>query len=147
MLLGALARQRVDHGEALRGCIRCERRTRESCDDRGCHEFCRHGAASRLFPIPGILERMRRLALILPLVLLSLPAHAQGPKVLSHWVQIGAGGTAEARAVVEGNACPKLTVDGHAVVMAIRAPATPEFTQVCAAPVPEGAKSASVADA
>jgi hypothetical protein len=86
---------------------------------------------------------MRRLALILPLAVLSLPADAQ---TLSQWVQAGAGGTFEARAVVEGSKCPKLTVDGHAVTMAVRAAASTEFEQVCAAPIPGGAKSVSMTD-
>jgi hypothetical protein len=90
---------------------------------------------------------MRSLALILPLALMSLPAHAQGPKILSRWVQLGPGGSAEVRAAVEGTACPQLTVDGHAVAMTVRAAASPEFAQVCAAPIADGAKSASIAAA
>jgi len=88
---------------------------------------------------------MRRLVFLLP-ALISLPAHAEAPKVLSHWVQLGPGGAAEARVLVEGPACPSITIDGHSAPMAVRAAATPEFMQVCAAPVPVGTKSASVGD-
>jgi hypothetical protein len=90
---------------------------------------------------------MRRLALILPLALLSLPGHAQSPKVLSQWVQLGAGGAADARAIVEGKVCPRLATDGQAVQMTVRAAAKTEFAQVCTAPVPAGAKSASIGSA
>ncbi len=90
---------------------------------------------------------MRRFAFILLPALISLSAHAEAPKVLSHWMQLGSGGAAEVRVLVQGQACPALTIDGQAGPMAVRAAATPEFMQVCAASVPAGTKSASVGDA
>src|SRR6185312_6446723 len=90
---------------------------------------------------------MRRLVFILLPAVISLPVHAEAPKVLSHWVQLGPGGAAEARVLVEGSACPSVTLDGQNVPMAVRAVATPEFMQVCAAAVPAGTKSALLGDA
>jgi len=90
---------------------------------------------------------MCRLAFILLPAVISLPVHAETPKILSHWVQLGPSGAAEARALVEGQACPATTMDGQSVPMAVRAAATPEFMQVCVAAVPAGTKSASLGDA
>ena len=89
---------------------------------------------------------MHRFALVFLCALAPMAAQA-GPKVLSQWVQLGAGGAAEARAVVDGAVCPDISTDGHAVPMTLRATATTEFLQVCAVSVPEGAKSLSIADA
>jgi hypothetical protein len=90
---------------------------------------------------------MRRAALIVLFAVIPLASHAQSPRILSHWVQLEAGGAVEARAVVEGTSCPKLIIDGQAAPMAIRAAASAEFAQVCAGSIPDGARSVAMADA
>ncbi|HEY4125839.1 MAG TPA: hypothetical protein VGM36_14560, partial [Rhizomicrobium sp.] len=62
---------------------------------------------------------MRKLILSLLLALTPFATHAQ---TISHWVQLGPGGTAELR-VLAGGACPQAIVDGHDVALQSRAEA------------------------
>ena len=63
------------------------------------------------------------------------------------WVQMTATG-AQARAITDGADCPKLTVDGKAQPMSLRAGPQDGFpNRVCQAALPKGAKHASVAGA
>ena len=82
--------------------------------------------------------------LILALAALLLPASAAAQTATAAWVQLGPGGTAEARAVASGTACPQATVDGKPVPMAVRAAGDAQFQLACALPIPAGTKSVSV---
>lgn len=69
-------------------------------------------------------------------------AHA---KETYHWVQYVPGGL-EARAAIEGEACPAATIDGAAVAMRPRsAPGENYPVAVCAMPLPAGTTSATIA--
>ena len=89
---------------------------------------------------------MRRSALasIAAFVFLPLAAGAAESGLLAHWVQLGPGGIAQARIVVEGKACPDMSIDGRSVAMTPRAAAGPAFALACWVAMPSGAKSASV---
>lgn len=82
---------------------------------------------------------MKKAALLL--LLLSLPAAAQAAD--SAWVQATASGF-EARLVTTAANCPMLRTDKGDVAMAMRAMATADFPQVCAAAIPSGANHASI---
>ncbi|HEY1836190.1 MAG TPA: metallophosphoesterase [Rhizomicrobium sp.] len=76
------------------------------------------------------------------LLALNAPASAQ---VVSTWVQMMPGGSAEARIVTTSATCPELSVDGTAVKAVLRAAPDANFAvRLCAATIPAGAKSASV---
>ena len=85
---------------------------------------------------------MRRLALAAFIVLVAPAAASSAP--LAAWTQMTGSG-AEARAVVAAAACPALTVDGKARPMRERAAPDAAFgNRVCEAPLPAGARKASV---
>ena len=73
------------------------------------------------------------------LILVVTPAHAE-----PLWVQATASGY-EARIATAAVACPALVTDAGEVVMTVRAAADQNFPLVCAAPVPQGARTASIA--
>ncbi|HEY0281715.1 MAG TPA: metallophosphoesterase, partial [Rhizomicrobium sp.] len=62
----------------------------------------------------------------------------------SAWVQLGPGGGIEARAVVEGKACPAVYVDQHERAMQVRAAPDGKFATVCAALIPKEARQAAI---
>jgi hypothetical protein len=62
----------------------------------------------------------------------------------SAWVQIGPGGSVEARAVVDGKVCPAVYVDLHERLMQVRAIADGKFATVCAALIPKEARQAAI---
>lgn len=78
--------------------------------------------------------------------LLSLTAaDAAPPTLLSHWVQLAPGGSAEARVVVQGDACPAATIDGANLPMRVRAVSDKDFpVLLCAVTLPAGAKHVSI---
>ena len=81
--------------------------------------------------------------LIATLSALCLPAAAQVPA--SAWVQYVGDGAVEARAVVSGDRCPQVRLDGVAREMAERAGPTPAFpTRVCALRLPERVRRVEV---
>lgn len=65
---------------------------------------------------------------------------APRPPAPMQWVQLGEGGAAELRAVVEaGSSCPQLTAhDGRTIALTPRAAADEKFATVCSAPLPQG---------
>lgn len=70
-------------------------------------------------------------------------AVAKAPPVA--WVEMTGAG-AQVRAVAEGARCPALSIDGKAHAMKLRAGPDEAFpNRICAAPLPRGAKRASVA--
>jgi hypothetical protein len=74
-----------------------------------------------------------RLGLAL-LVGLASPATAAPPRLVSAWVQMAPGDLAEARAVVDGTACPQISIDGKNVPMRLRASSNAAFPNLlCAA--------------
>ena len=83
---------------------------------------------------------------VLLAVLLSTPALPQTPhRVLSNWVQLVDGGAPEARAVVEGGACPSAEVDGARRPMANRArPGIAFPNSVCALKLAKDARSVRI---
>lgn len=81
--------------------------------------------------------------IFLALAALLLPGGAAA-QTASAWVQFGPGGTAEARAVVTGTACPQANLDGKTVAMTARATGDANFPLVCALPIPAGAKALTV---
>lgn len=89
---------------------------------------------------------MRHLpAAILIALGLASPAAAQAP--LAAWVEMTGAG-AQVRAVSEGDACPALSVDGRSHAMTLRAGPSEAFAnRICEAPLPPGARRASVAGA
>jgi hypothetical protein len=84
---------------------------------------------------------MRR---VLPALLLLLAASPAAAQPVAAWTELTGKG-AEIRAVAgAGGACPKATVDGRPALMAVRAPASPEFPQVCALALPAGSAKVEV---
>lgn len=84
------------------------------------------------------------------------PPSDRAPALLAAYVVVGASGQALARAVIDGTACPALSVDGVAQSMALRsapgaAPVRPSqskppvFPGVCEGPLRAGARRADVA--
>jgi hypothetical protein len=66
--------------------------------------------------------------------------------VLAHWVQMAPGGFAEARAVVSGDVCPPVEIDGTNRPMRIRALPDQSFPHLlCAITLPHGAAHALLA--
>jgi hypothetical protein len=63
------------------------------------------------------------------------------------WVEIGPGGSAQARAITEGTACPALTLDGSARPMQVRAGGDGRDFPVivCESSLPAGVRAADVA--
>lgn len=87
---------------------------------------------------------MRRLIAIF-LFLSSTAVAAEEPRLLSHWVQLGAHGFAEARVVVEADRCPAIVIDGKDHAMHERAAPEENFqNRICAALLPRAAASVSV---
>jgi hypothetical protein len=73
-----------------------------------------------------------------------LPSSAGGA-VLYQWVELGPSGRALARAIVAGEACPQITLDGQPRVMTLRAAPAGDFTTtVCEARV-EDVRDATIA--
>jgi hypothetical protein len=63
----------------------------------------------------------------------------------SKWTEVGPGGVLEARAVVEGTACPVIFIDLQRLVMKRRTAADDKFLSVCAQAIPAGTKQAALA--
>ena len=63
----------------------------------------------------------------------------------SSWTQYGPGGVLEARAVVEGAACPYIFIDLQRSLMAPHNVADEKFLTVCAAAIPAGTRQAALA--
>jgi hypothetical protein len=72
------------------------------------------------------------------------PAQAADGLLRSAWVQYAPNGQVEARAVVGGELCPEISVDGTDWIMATRAAPDPKFRTVCTAIIPRAAKAASL---
>lgn len=70
---------------------------------------------------------------------------APAGSLLSVWTQYGPGGVLEARAVVDGSACPELVLDLQRSAMQRRATSDDKFLTVCAAPIPVGTRQAALA--
>ena len=84
---------------------------------------------------------MRLAAALLIGLMLAGPAAAKTQ--LAAWVEMTGAG-AEMRAVIEGAACPKLTVDGKARAMILRAGPDEAFdNRICEAALPRAATHAS----
>src|ERR1700735_640909 len=83
---------------------------------------------------------MKRLLLaLLPLML------AQGQMLSTAWVELGEGGQAIARVVVNSVAdCPSAEVDGKSLAMTPRSPVPAGFRPVCEAAIPAGTQMARV---
>lgn len=76
-----------------------------------------------------------------------LAAQAASAEVLSSWVQMAPGALAEARAVVSGNICPDVRIDGRRYAMRLRAPADSSFPHLlCAATLSPTMQSAALGD-
>ena len=78
--------------------------------------------------------------MIAAVLLTASPAFAE----TQAWVQAVASGGYEARVITGEAACPTLKSDKGDVAMTVRAPENGAFPLTCAAPIPAGAKSASV---
>lgn len=77
--------------------------------------------------------------------LLTATANAAGPRLVSAWVEMAPGDLAEARALVDGAACPPITIDGKNVPMRSRAAANAAFPNLlCAATLAKGVQKASI---
>jgi len=72
-----------------------------------------------------------------------LPIAAPGT-LRSAWTQYGPDGVLEARAVVEGDACPQLVVDLRFTEMQRRSQKDSSFLLTCAAAIPKGTKLAAL---
>lgn len=82
---------------------------------------------------------MRPLALV-ALLTFCFAAHAA---TLARWVQLGPGGAADERAIIEGSKCPAAS-DG--APMTVRAPADSSFALICAAAARETTSLARARD-
>ncbi|HEY4114798.1 MAG TPA: metallophosphoesterase, partial [Rhizomicrobium sp.] len=88
----------------------------------------------------------RTLAAILLLASASATHVLAADGIVSRWVQVGPGGTAEARLVTAAPICPTLTIDHALAGMRERAAPDGAFNvRLCSATIPKAAKSASVA--
>jgi predicted phosphodiesterase len=77
--------------------------------------------------------------------LAATPARAAEPKLVSAWVQMAPGNLSEARAVIDGTACPAITIDGKNVSMRLRAPSSAAFPNLlCAATLAASVQKASI---
>jgi len=86
-----------------------------------------------------------RSLLVFALLVGGAQAQPRPAPVLSAWVQLNDGGVAEARAVVDGGACPSATVDGAARRMTPRVRPGLAFPQtVCVAVIPKGARKIDI---
>jgi hypothetical protein len=85
---------------------------------------------------------MRRMLLALQALLLLAASPAAGQPVAA-WTELTGQG-AEARAAAGPDGCPKASVDGRPAIMAVRAPASAAFPQICALALPAGATSVEV---
>lgn len=89
--------------------------------------------------------------LYLVLAVCLLPAGTSAA-VVAQWVELGAGTTAEIRAVTTDKDCPKAKIDGKSAPMTVRAAAVTSklgaentsFPTVCSLPLPAGTKKASI---
>ena len=77
------------------------------------------------------------------LVLLSVLPQDAAAEVRSAWIELTGLG-AEARAVVADGPCPQAVVDGRSRQMGVRTPAGPDFPEVCALLLPDGAAGVAV---
>jgi hypothetical protein len=87
---------------------------------------------------------MRLAATVLIVLLAAAPAQAAG--VLAAFTVLGPGG-AVARAVVDGDACPSIELDGRAARMSVRAPADGRFPLICDAILPAATARARIGTA
>src|SRR6202022_1910889 len=88
---------------------------------------------------------MRYLIILLTAAISS--CFAQGsPGIIATWTQMGASGNVLARAIVSGNSCPHITLDGEVHHMGVRAqPNPPTFPVMsCEIAIPGGTGSASI---
>jgi hypothetical protein len=86
-----------------------------------------------------------RLSIISLFSILAGAASAAPPALLSHWVQLAPGGSAEARIVLQGDTCPAATIDGASAAMRVRAASDKNFpVLLCAVTLPAGAKRLSI---
>jgi hypothetical protein len=73
---------------------------------------------------------------------LAMPPATVAPRLPTpaQWIQLGEGGAAELRAVVEaGSGCPQISAgDGRVIALAPRAAADDKFALLCSAPLPPG---------
>jgi hypothetical protein len=80
-----------------------------------------------------------------PVVTVAPAPFAKEGSLRSAWVQYGPGGTLEARAVVDGDACPTIFLDLKETIMQPRAAADAGFLTACRADIPAGARQAALA--
>jgi hypothetical protein len=86
---------------------------------------------------------MRSILFVFTMLFGMSAAHAQ--ELVARWVQMAPGGMAEARAVVQGTACPKATIDGAPVAMQARAAADEKFpVLLCTVTIAPGTKHAAI---
>jgi len=74
---------------------------------------------------------------------IAVGAHAATAAAVD-WVQLGPGGAAEARAVLDGDSCPEITIDGIGYRMAERTAAGANFPRLCATTLPATARNAAI---
>ena len=75
-------------------------------------------------------------------LLLVTGALAQGQNLSPAWVEVGEGGRALARVVMQSEDCPSLQIDGVSRAMLVRRPVPAEFRPACELEIPANAKSA-----
>lgn len=87
--------------------------------------------------------RKTLLATAAPLLLSATSLHAQ--TLSAAWVELGEGGQALARVVVNAPAdCPSVDADGRSLPMAARVPVPQGFRPVCEAAIPAGTQTARI---
>jgi predicted phosphodiesterase len=73
------------------------------------------------------------------------PTVVRGQMLTPVWVEVGPGGAALARVVVNSAGdCPSIEIDGASQRMALRQPTPPGFRPACELAIPAGARAASV---
>jgi hypothetical protein len=88
--------------------------------------------------------RVLRVVAAAALCLATTPAFA-APQLVARWVQYDVTGAAQARLVVDGGACPALSVDGGDLATTQRAAPDAAFPyRICTAPLPAGSHSVAV---
>jgi hypothetical protein len=85
-------------------------------------------------------------AAIAALLLLASPISTDAEAApLAQWLQYGANGGLEARAVTDAPGCPAIAIDGQATPMVERAAPAPGFdVRLCTAPLPTGTGAAAI---
>jgi hypothetical protein len=71
-------------------------------------------------------------------------ASMKAQMLTSPWVELGEGGQAIARVVVDSETCPSITVDGASQPMSLRQPVPDRFRPACEFALPAGAAWASI---